>query len=150
MIAFLPKFTLKYREVVWTLFSTGMRTSEYIEEGTCRWTLLPDRIHVAGSKTPSADRIFPRIESSVKHHIHHRSCAQVLARVTSRQYEPRDLRRSYARLLADAGILEYRQAAYMGHAARTMTVHYQVGRIEPFLQADAVRIRELIAQPKLC
>ena len=70
--------------------------------------------------------------------------------MTGRQYEPRDLRRSYARLLADAGIPEYRQAAYMGHAARTMTLHYQVGGIEPFLQEDAARIRELMAQPNLC
>jgi hypothetical protein len=84
VIALLPKFTLKYREVVWTLFTTGMRMSEYIEEGTCRWTLLSDRVHVAGSKTPSADRIIPGIEYPVKHRIHPRSCAQVLARVTAR------------------------------------------------------------------
>ncbi len=77
---------------------------------------LSDRIHVAGSKTPAADRVIPRIDCPVKHSIHARSCAQVIARVTNRQHEPRDLRRSYARLLADAGIPEYRQAAYMATA----------------------------------
>jgi integrase len=90
--------------------------------------------------------VIPRIDCPVKHRIHGRSCAQVVSRVTERQYEPRDLRRSYARLLADAGIPEYRQAAYMGHAARTMTLHYQVGDIEPFLQRDAAQLREWISQ----
>jgi integrase len=71
---------------------------------------------------------------------------QVVSRVTERQYEPRDLRRSYARLLADARIPEYRQAAYMGHAARTMTLNYQVGDVDPFLQHDAVRLRGWITQ----
>jgi hypothetical protein len=146
LVALLPKFSLKYREVVWTLFTTGMRISEYTEEGACHWTALPDRIHVAGSKTPAANRVIPRIDCPVKNRIHGRSCAQVVSRVTERQYEPRDLRRSYARLLADAGIPEYRQAAYMGHAARTMTLHYQIGGIEPFLHEDAARIRELIAR----
>jgi hypothetical protein len=60
------------------------------------------------------------------------------------------LRRSYARLLADAGIPEYRQAAYMGHSARTMTLHYQVGDIESFIHEDAARIRELIAPLTVC
>jgi integrase len=144
--AYLPKFSLKYRGLVWSLFTTGMRISEYLEEGTSRWTVLPDRIHVSGAKTPAADRDIPRIDCPVKHRIHPRSCAQVLARVTNQQCEPRDLRRSYARLLADAGIPEYRQAAYMGHAARTMTLHYQVGGIEHFLHEDAARIRDLIAR----
>jgi hypothetical protein len=33
----------------------------------------------------------------------------------------------------------------MGHAARTMTSHYQVGGIESFLHEDAARIRDVIA-----
>jgi len=116
--ALLPSFSSKYREVVWTLYTTGMRISECREEDRKRWHVLADRVHVAGTKTAAANRDIPLIDSPVRHKIHMRSFAQIMSAATSGAFQPRDLRRSYARLLADAGIPEYRQAVYMGHAVR--------------------------------
>jgi integrase len=69
-----------------------------------------------------------------------RSFAQIMSATTSGAFQPRDLRRSYARLLADAGIPEYRQATYMGHAVHTITAHYQVGDVTGYLTEDAARL----------
>jgi len=73
-----------------------------------------------------------------------RSFAQIMTTTTNRVYQPRDLRRSYARLLADARIPEYRQAVYMGHAVRTMTAHYQVGDVTGYLAEDAARLNAVL------
>jgi integrase len=69
-----------------------------------------------------------------------------MSTATNGVYQPRDLRRSYARLLADAGIPEYRQAVYMGHAVRTMTAHYQVGDVTGYLAQDAARLNTALAR----
>lgn len=138
--ALLPALSRKYREVVWTLYTTGMRISEYREEDRKRWHVLADRVHVAGTKTVAANRDIPLIDSPVRHKIHMRSFAQIMSAATSGAFQPRDLRRSYARLLADAGIPEYRQAVYMGHAVHTMTAHYQVGDVTGYLMDDAARL----------
>jgi hypothetical protein len=139
--ALLPQFSPKYRDVVWALFTTGMRISEYREEDRKYWRVLEDRVHFAGTKTAAANRDIPRIDTPVHARIHLRSFAQVMQRGTNGIYQPRDLRRSYARLLADAGIPEYRQAVYMSYAVRTMTAHYQAGDVSRYLADDAVRLR---------
>jgi integrase len=117
----LPRFSPKYRGVAWTMFTTGMRISEYAEENHTHWSVLPDRVHVAGTKTAAASRDIPLVGVPVHQRIHPRSFAQIMRRVTDQTYQPTDLRRSYARLLADAGIPVYRQRVYMGHAVQTMT-----------------------------
>jgi hypothetical protein len=148
MLQLLPRFSPKYREVMWTLFTTGMRLTEYTQEGRNRWIVHKDRIHIAGTKTPAAQRDIPWIDRPVMHAIHGRSCGQVVTRVTAGRHETRDFRRSYARLLADAGIPEYRQAVYMGHVPQTMTQYYQVGSAEPFLAEDAARVQALIREAR--
>ena len=141
----LPRFSPKYRDVVWTLFTTGMRISEYREEDRKSWDVLDDRVHIAGTKTAATNRDIPRIGVPVHARIHLRSFAQIMQQVTNGLYQPRDLRCSYARLLADAGIPEYRQAVYMGHAVRTMTAHYQAGDVSGYLTDDAARLNTLLA-----
>lgn len=147
------KLSPKYREVIWSMFTCGFRVREYMGN----WDVATDHILIRGTKTAGALRKVPLVEEPKRHSIHPRSFAQIMQAATDGRFQPYDFRRSYARLLANAGIPLYRIVEYMGHGEGLgdllddyhMTLHYQRGDVagEDYA-ADAKLVQQFIAKQR--
>jgi integrase len=141
----------KMRDIVWTCFTTGMGATEYCGSWS---TDTPSRgVRIEGTKRESRKRWVPLVFEPIRHPIDQRTFQQILQRVSGGQVRPYDLRRSYAKMLADAGITRSHRIVYMGHAdgttAGSMTDRYErEGEIKSFLAADADVLRSFIAEAR--
>jgi integrase len=140
ILALVPKLSPKYQQVVWSLFISGMGTKEYLGA----WEVKDGALYVHGTKRASRDRVIPLVEHPIRHHIHGRSFAQVLDRASGGKVQPYDLRRSFAKLMEDAGISRTRRRMYMGHAVGDVTEGYERHEVDEYLAADAQRLRQHI------
>jgi integrase len=145
------KLSAKMRDIVWTCFTTGMGVSEY----TGQWSVDAETagVRIEGTKRESRKRWVPLIIQPVRHSIDPRTFQQILQRESGGKVRPYDLRRSYAKMLSEAGIVRSHRIAYVGHAdgstAGAMTDRYErEGEIRSFLGADAETLRKFIAESR--
>ncbi|MHB1097822.1 MAG: hypothetical protein ACYC3F_16815 [Gemmatimonadaceae bacterium] len=122
--------------IAWSLATTGMRPKEYFGA----WHVLPDRVHVIGTKTHNAVRDVPLVWRPV---------VPAIARVTfekglrkrTRAITAYDLRRTFANWMEAAGIPRTRRRLYLGHGAGDVTGLYELHEVAAYLTADATTLK---------
>lgn len=137
--------------MVTTLATTGMRPAEYWERGESRWVVRPDFIDVQGTKTPAAKR--PTCLLSFDHTtravcgeaLFRREFAKATEKALRVGLDTYSLRRTFAKLCEDAGVVESRREAYMGHGPKTVGDLYLKTNVLPFVHEDAAKVSAWIA-----
>ena len=123
----------------WAMCVSGMGPDEYFGN---KWAIQDGRLLVHGTKRAARERVVPliwEIESTARD----RGAWEAAFRRRQLGVVPYDARRSFAIWLAECGIPEHRQQAYMGHGPKTMTQLYQ--RVtEQYLDEDEARLRSLL------
>ena len=120
---------------LWSMATTGMGPKEYWG----RWSRLPDRIHVYGTKRAGRDRDIPDIGIAVEPPITRAAFANRIARrkIGIGAY---DLRRTFAVWMEAAGIPRTRRRIYMGHGTSDITSLYERHEVAGFLKEDAAKL----------
>ena len=146
VMAMLPKFSKKYQGVIWSLFTTGLRPTEYSGSEGTTIVVHQTKIEVKGhTKTEESIRYIPNLGGFVQHRVHDRSLGQVIAKATDGKYQPRDFRRAYHTLLEDVGIPSYRQRHYTGHKADDVHGKYADNQVDPEdLKNDRTKLKAYI------
>lgn len=127
-----------YQAMAWAMATTGMGPSEYWGG----WSVAEDRVAIHGTKRASRDRIVPRVGTPAEPATTYRVMLEAWKVAAGGTLY--DLRHCYAGWLEDAGIPPARARVYMGHKAKTMTEHYQMRDVEPYLVDDAKRLARYI------
>lgn len=135
-----------------TLAYTGMRPAEYWERGGATWALRTHLVKVHGTKTAAAQRIVPRVGLIAHPHcgeqFFRRAFATATAKTLRVSLDAYSLRRTFAKLCEDAGIVASRRAAYLGHGPKTVTDLYLQTNVLPFAEQDAVLLTAWIVQER--
>lgn len=100
------------------------------------WEVLPDRVHIEGTKRDGRIRDIPYLVPLVK---------PTIARVTFRkqlkklwpEVSPKHFRNFFSRWYAEAGVPQIRWDLYMGHGAKTMADLYPRAEVDRYLVDDA-------------
>lgn len=146
--AMCAKLSPKYASVVWSCYVSGLRPTEYAggTHSGARLTVNDGYIEVVGlTKTKSGNRRIPLLPGFEQHHIHPNAFSRQMETASNGKFQPRDLRRGFARLMEEADIKFSRQMAYMGHKPRGMTERYKSGHIDPaVIAADRQKLLEYI------
>lgn len=144
-----------------TLATTGMRPAEYWQREGAGWEARyePSRIQVLGTKTAAARR--PTFLLSVTapacgEQFFRARFAEATTKAVREGLDCYSLRRTFAKLCEDAGVVESRRQAYLGHGPKTVTDLYLQTNVLPFVEADAAlvaawieREREAAKRPQL-
>lgn len=142
MLELMTRLSPKFRQVAWSIFTTGMGTKEYLGP----WEASGGGLHIGGTKREMRNRVIPLVGYPIRHHIHSRSFAQVLQRASGGKVQPYDIRRSFAKLMEDAGITRTRRRIYMGHKIGDVTEIYERHEVDQYLGSDAKILQEFIAR----
>ena len=125
----------------WWLCCTGMGPDEYFED---KWAVEDGRLHIYGTKRKGRDRLVPLVVDDLERTTLNKAKWQDRFRRKRFGVTPYDGRRSFSIWMAEAGIPEHRHAAYMGHGARSQTLHYQ--RVtDQYLDEDETLLRALLS-----
>lgn len=124
-------------KMIWTLALTGMRQREYYVNGF-ELDEKEDRILIHGEKNDQSERTIPLVDPSLMGPptMDYKTFLHVLKRLSRREVKPYDLRRTFARLMEEAGIIESHQMVYMGHAPQNMTGRYKKPRISHAMRVE--------------
>lgn len=123
-------------DIFFALCVTGMRPSEYFSR---RWTVVPERAHIAieGTKSAAARRVVPMLgvsypvsemsyfEFSKVFREAARAWIGVMADAAPLPFTLYDCRRSFAVWMEEAGIPRTRRRLYLGHAKADVTDLYE-------------------------
>jgi hypothetical protein len=130
-------------------------TSMHAEEYWGEWTVMPDRIHIAGTKRAGRVRDVPRLlgvaEYSKPEHLSPKTFALRVARAADRLFAGGtvyDLRRAFANWCEAAGVPRTRRKLYLGHAAGDVTDLYERHEVQAFLAEDARKLNDYIASER--
>lgn len=132
---------------VWeVLYKTGMNPKEFFGNA---WTPLADRVVIKGTKRVGrrwgADgRAVPRLVSLVRTTLSQDWFARLLKQAGATPYQGR---KTFARMLEDAGIPRTRRQLYLGHGARDITDLYERHEITAFLAEDTARLVAFLGEP---
>lgn len=144
----------EHQAALWGMALTGMGPGEWFG----RWQILPDRIHIDGTKREARVRDVPRVLSglytvpgepekpllpfprakTVEWPI--RLFARALKAASGGQVQPYDLRRSYATWMEESAIPRTRRRSYLGHSAGDVTDRYEQQDVTRYLKDDAARL----------
>jgi integrase len=131
-------------EMAYNLAYTGMRPQEFWMRRGAAWTLRDSAVVINGTKTPAAKRVTPYIEAVwapvCGEQFYREQFAAATTKALREGLDLYSLRRTFAKLCEDAGIVESRRAAYMGHGPRTITDLYLKTNVLPFVQQDAATV----------
>lgn len=129
--------------IAWGMATTGMGAGEYWG----RWSVGPDRIHIAGTKRAGRVRDVPRVQIPVAPTMHRRTFEDKLRARANGAFQSYDLRRTYANWLEAAGIPRTRRKVYMGHGPANVTDLYERHEITEHLASDATKLQALLKLP---
>ena len=122
----------------WVMCCTGMGPKELWQDG---FRVEEGHLRITGKKRRARDRVVPLIVADVEPPLLGRAgflSALHRARLSVSAY---DARRSFARWMEEAGILETHQQAYLGHGPRTITDLYRRAELAVAqLDADGERL----------
>lgn len=126
----------------WTLCTTGMRNIEYWGD---TWTEQATTVDIPSAKRRRKPviRKVPRLTPPIRPAIRERHFHTLLGRAAP-GVTIYDARRTYARWLEEAGVIESNIKAYMGHGPKTVTDLYTMGELPGQLAGDAEKLRRLI------
>jgi hypothetical protein len=135
----------RHAPTLWALCLTGMRRGEYFGR---RFTVLPDRIAIRGTKTRAAAREVPRPYPVESPTCEYRWFKGLLSEASGGAVRVHDLRYTYQRWLEEAGVPEVRIKCYAGHAVRDVSELYRRGRgFAEHLAGDAEKLRAWFGSP---
>ena len=142
VIALTEQLTPAHAEIVWAMATTGMGPGELWGS----WQVLPDRIHIAGTKRAGRVRDVPLLWPLAPPARAYQAFRRALSMASGETVDPYDLRRSYATWLEAAAIPRTRRRLYLGHGARSVTDLYERHQVEAFLAEDGPRLRRFIGE----
>jgi len=136
--------------MAYTMAVTGMGNKDYW--GTPWSVHAPTHVHIEGSKREGRDRFAPYVcplkspvcaEKKFGDELRAlRKAGKIPSAVTIYS-----LRRTFAVILANAGVPQARRAIYMGHSAKGMTQFYEMSQeIMDYLAEDSKRMREYLGE----
>jgi integrase len=134
-----------------TMATTGMRPAEYWERSGARWTVLAgEYTFVEGTKTAAARRPtftleYPTVRPVCGEQFFRRAFAEATTKALREGLDCYSLRRTFAKLCEDAGVVESRRKAYLGHGPKTVTDLYLRTNVLPFVAEDAAKVEAWIA-----
>ncbi len=122
----------------WAMCATGMGPKELWYDG---FRVEDGHLRILGQKRRARHRLTPLILDALEPPlVGHWGFASALRR-SGLGVTPYDARRSFARWLEEAGILETHQQAYLGHGPKTITDLYRRAEIVvDMVDADATRL----------
>lgn len=135
--------SLEGAQMIWTMALTGMNWREYTHDGY-EVDEKQGLVAIHGQKRTQRERVIPLLDPELMGPplLDYSTFRRLLRRLSKRQVTPHDLRRTFARLLEEAGVVESHQQIYMGHAPQNQTGGYKRPRITPAMRAeDARKIR---------
>lgn len=136
------------RHAVRFLATTGMRPAEYWQRLGATWDVSLDMTWIRGTKTAAADRASFYISIFVYPPCGEQLFRREFTRATEKALrvglDTYSLRRTFAKLCEDAGVVESRREAYMGHGPKTVGDLYLRTNVLPFVQEDAAKVSEWI------
>lgn len=135
--------------MAWMLATTGMRPAEYWERGGASWQRMPFMTRVEGTKTAAARRYTFALTDPHRPYTGEQYFRRAFAAATTTALREGldcySLRRTFAKLCEDAGVVESRRKAYLGHGPRTVTDLYLRTNVLPFVAEDAAKVEAWIA-----
>ena len=141
----------KYREMVWTMCSTGVGWDEY-GKMTASVDIKNPRVTIAGTKMDKKDGrrrrevplVFPPTPRTGSNEalVYNLKAAEAKARIG--RIRPYTFRKCYSVWARECGVPDWRVEMYMGHAAKSMTAKYQTTEIWGWLRDDGKKLREYI------
>jgi len=140
--ALTEKLTPAHAEIVWAMAVTGMGPGELWG----RWQVLPDRVHIAGTKRSGRVRDVPLVRAIRRPERGYQAFRVVLSEASGELVEPYDFRRSFATWLEAAGIPRTRRRLYLGHGATSVTDLYERHQVDAFLAEDAEKLRTVLGE----
>lgn len=123
--------------IAWGMVTTGMHAQEYWGS----WSVLADRVAVAGTKRSGRVRDVPLVMVPPIPTWEHRRTFEDKFRERTREFTPYDLRRTYSNWMESAGIPRTRRRLYMGHGAKDVTDLYEQHEVAAYLVEDAKKLR---------
>ncbi len=150
-------------EMARMMATTGMRPAEYWERGGASWSVEHGAngrlyISVKGTKTAAATRPTFCLTSSpgaaCGEQFFRRAFAAATEKAIRVGLDAYSLRRTFAKLCEDAGVVESRRNSYLGHGPKTVTDLYLKTNVLPFVEQDAALVsgwieRERARRPHL-
>lgn len=137
----LQRLPAAHREHAWSMAASGMGPKEYWG----RWDVLPDRLHIAGTKRASRVRDVPRWALVTLPTTTRGVFEDAWERCIGAALGIYDLRRSFALWIEEVGLPLSRQRLYMGHSARSTTELYTRRDLSAWLVGDAERLGRYVA-----
>lgn len=143
----LAKKLRPHHGILWSLALTGMRRGEYwaadhVARGS--WEPKGDRVLVHGTKTAGSDRFIPLVLPPASPTIGYWGFIALLRDATKGAVTVHDLRKTYARLMEEAGVVRARRRIYLGHGKADITDLYEIHEVSAFIAQDAERLRAFI------
>lgn len=126
--------------IAWAMALTGMGPGELWGS----WTLMPDRIHIRGTKREGRVRDIPLVRSISKPTRTYRSFLDAVGEASDQTVKPYDLRKTFATWMEEAGIPRTRRKLYMGHGNTDVTDLYERHDVTRFLKEDGAKLRGLL------
>jgi integrase len=134
--------------MTWTLATTGMRPQEYWEREGASWDDVVGYVRVDGTKTAAAKRVTFRMSVPCSPFCGEQFFRQRFAEATEQALrvglDAYSLRRTFAKLCEDAGVVASRKDAYMGHGPKTVSDLYLQTNVLPFVAEDAAKVSQWI------
>lgn len=124
-----------------TLAFTGMRPAEYWQRNGATWEFRHGYVDVDGTKTPAAVR--PTFKIGILtipkcgEQFFRREFTKATEKALRVGLDTYSLRRTFAKLCEDAGVVMSRREAYLGHGPKTITDIYLQTMVLPFVAQDA-------------
>jgi integrase len=136
--------------MAYTMAVTGMGNTEYW--GTPWHAVPPTHVVIEGSKREGRDRVVPYVCPLTTPVCAEKKFGDTLRALRTAGKIPSavtvySLRRTFAVIMANAGVPEARRGIYMGHSAKGMTQFYEMSQeIQDYLAEDSKRMREYLGE----
>jgi integrase len=131
---------------------TGMRPAEYWSRNGALWGDLFTHTNVRGTKTAAAVRptfsIQKVAEPACGEQFFRRAFAAATTKALREGLDCYSLRRTFAKLCEDAGVVESRRKVYLGHGPKTVTDLYLQTNVLPFVEHDAALVSAWIERER--
>jgi integrase len=134
-----------HRSDLWSLCTSGMRRAEYWRDGELGkgpWEVNGDRVGITGKGDKY--RIVPLILPPAEPTIGYSRFLVLLKDATDKRVNVHDLRKTYTKWMAEAGIPRARRKLYLGHGKTDVTDLYELNEVGEFLAHDAEKFRAFI------
>lgn len=134
--------------MAYTLAFTGMRPQEYWQRAGATWDWKLGYIWVDGTKTAASKRPTFRIGLGTIPKCGEQFFRQAFAKATEKALreglDAYSLRRTFAKLCEDAGVVQSRRETYMAHGPKTVDEIYLRTNVIPFVPGDAQQVEAFI------